>query len=96
MERVIYEKASGIGIGAYTYGQQTFIDEKGDMYLMCTGAYGMNPKYKTGILRIKKGETEFDPTYNWVLNDQTIEGESGKTRLAASITIRRQRKNVCH
>ena len=79
MERVIYEKASGIGIGAYTYGQQTFIDEKGDMYLMCTGAYGMNPKYKTGILRIKKGETEFDPTYNWVLNDQTIEGESGKT-----------------
>ena len=79
VERVIYEKASGIGIGAYTYGQQTFIDEKGDMYLMCTGAYGMNPKYKTGILRIKKGETEFDPTYNWVLNDQTIEGESGKT-----------------
>ena len=43
VERVIYEKASGIGIGAYTYGQQTFIDEKGDMYLMCTGAYGMNP-----------------------------------------------------
>lgn len=79
VERVIYEKASGIGIGTYTYGQQTFIDEKGDMYLMCTGAYGMNPKYKTGILRIKKGETEFDPTYNWVLNDQTIEGESGKT-----------------
>ena len=34
VERVIYEKASGIGIGAYTYGQQTFIDEKGDMYLM--------------------------------------------------------------
>ena len=79
VERVIYEKASGIGIGAYTNGQQTFIDEKGDMYLMCTGAYGMNPKYKTGILRIKKGETEFDPTYNWVVNDQTIERESGKT-----------------
>jgi len=79
VERVIYEKTSGIGIGTYTYGQQTIVDENGDMYLMCTGAYGMNRDYKTGILRIKKGETEFDTTYNWVLNDQVIEGESGKT-----------------
>lgn len=37
-------------------GRKMFVDEKGDMYLLCTGAYGMNPKYKTGILRIKKGE----------------------------------------
>lgn len=79
VERIIYEKESGIGIGTYTYGVQTFIDEKGDMYFICTGAYGMLPKYKTGILRIKKGETEFDPTYNWVLNDHPIEGEDGKT-----------------
>lgn len=79
IERVIYEKKSGIGVGSYTYGEKMFVDEKGDMYLLCTGAYGMNPKYKTGILRIKKGEKEFDPTYSWVLNDQKIEGESGKT-----------------
>lgn len=79
IERVIYEKKSGIGVGSYTYGEKMFVDEKGGMYLLCTGAYGMNPKYKTGILRIKKGEKEFDPTYSWVLNDQMIEGESGKT-----------------
>lgn len=45
---------------------------------MCTGAYGMNLSTRP-YLAHQKGETEFDPTYNWVLNDQTIEGESGKT-----------------
>ena len=79
LDRIIYEKKSKIGVGTYTYGQQTIVDEKGDLYLVCSGAYGMNQKYKTGILRIKNGEKEFDHTYSWVLNDQEIKGETGKT-----------------
>lgn len=77
--RIVKEKESGISVGTYTTGDNIFVDEKGDTYFLCCGLYGMMPSYKTGILRIKKGESEFDPTYKWVLNDQKIEGEPNKT-----------------
>lgn len=77
--RIIKEQGSGISIGAMSYGKAIFTDEKGDIYFICSGLFGLSPDYKTGILRIKKGETEFDPTYKWVLNDQVIEGEPNKT-----------------
>ncbi len=80
--KVIKEDKSGISIGNYPYGEPIFVDEKGDMYFLFSGMYSMLPDYKTGFLRIKKGETEFDPTYSWVLNDQEIEGETSKTRWA--------------
>lgn len=80
VEKVITEKESGISIGTYNYGQSTFADENGDIYFLCSGLLGMDPNHKTGILRIKKGESEFDPTYKWILNDQVIEGETGNTR----------------
>ena len=48
------------------------------------GAFSQDPKFKTGILRIKNGTQEIDPDYNWVFNDQVIEGEPGKTVWLAS------------
>ena len=48
------------------------------------GAFSQDPKFKTGILRIKNGTQEIDPGYNWVFNDQVIEGEPGKTVWLAS------------
>lgn len=78
VKKVIYERTSGLSGGPYQYSEHTFIDEKGDIYMMCSGNYGMNPKYKTGFLRMKKGESEFDPEYRWVLNDQDITGDPNK------------------
>lgn len=81
----IQENVSGLAHAGYPYGEQknVFKDEKGDIYFIAGGAFSHAPKYKTGILRIKKGSQEIDPTYNWVFNDQAIEGESGKTRWLA-------------
>lgn len=78
VERIIKEEKSGIAMGSYNYGNQIFCDEKGDLYILCTGGFGMIPGYQTGILRLKKGDKEFDSSYSWVLNDQLIEGDGGK------------------
>ncbi len=76
----IQETNSGLTNAGYPYGIQRncFKDEMGDIYYIAGGAFSINPKYKSGILRIKNGSTEIDPGYNWVFNDQTIEGENGK------------------
>ncbi len=76
----IQENKSGLTHAGYPSGEQknAFKDEKGDIYFIAAGAFSRNPKYKSGILRIKNGTQEIDPTYNWVFNDQAIEGESGK------------------
>lgn len=90
----IQENKSGLTHAGYPYGEQknVFKDEKGDIYFIAGGAFSLDPKYKTGILRIKKGTQEIDPTYNWVFNDQAIEGESGKTRWLASAHYTRNGK----
>lgn len=81
------ENKSGLTNPGYPYGIQKncFKDEQGDIYFIAGGNFSMNPKYKTGILRIKKGTQEIDPDYNWVLNDQAIEGEKGKTRWLGTV-----------
>lgn len=83
----IQEKESKLTNAGYPYGIQKncFKDEKGDIYYIAGGAFSVLPQYKTGILRIKKGTQEIDPTYNWVFNDQTIEGEKGKTAWLATV-----------
>jgi len=48
---------------AYIYSGDPFIDEKGDIYVYCVGALGYFTNLTEGFLRIKKGETEFDPSY---------------------------------
>ena len=83
----IKDSASGLSSLGYPYGVQknVFKDEQGDVYYVASGSFSTDPKYKTGIVRIKKGATEIDPTYNWVLNDQAIEGETGKMRWLACV-----------
>ena len=54
-----------------------FIDEKGDLYVTCWGSYGYVPDQKFGLLRIKKGATEFDPDYCFNMTDMNVEGVQG-------------------
>jgi hypothetical protein len=54
-----------------------FVDEKGDIYLYCTGGFGYFPDMTDGFLRIKKGETEFDNTYYFPIGDKNIAGIPG-------------------
>lgn len=76
------ETSSGLANAGYPYGEQKncFKDEKGDIYMIAGGCFSLDPRYKTGILRIKKDTWEIDPTYNWVFNDQAIEGENDCTK----------------
>lgn len=62
-----------------------FIDEKGDIYMTCLGNFGMVPGHKAGILRIKKGETDFDPTYNFLITGASIAGEEKTAGFISSI-----------
>lgn len=57
-----------------------FMDEKKDIYLIGAAAFGRyGSQHKTGILRIKEGETEFDKAYSWNITDMIINGEKYKT-----------------
>lgn len=51
-----------------------FVDEQGDIYIMCLGAFGFNSDYPGGIVRIKKGATEIDATYRFRLDETAIDG----------------------
>jgi hypothetical protein len=52
-----------------------FFDESGDMYMFCVASYGFGgPTQKCGFLRIKSGQTTFDPTYFFNVADYTITG----------------------
>lgn len=54
-----------------------FVDEKGDIYVYATGAFGYYPDITEGFLRIKSGETEFDPDYYFPIKNLSIEGIEG-------------------
>lgn len=54
-----------------------FFSENGDLYISCIASYGFIPGQKGGILRIKSGQTAFDPTYFLNLTDYVIAGIPG-------------------
>lgn len=54
--------------------QSIFQDEKGDLYVNCTGSFGYIPGLDAGIARIKKGETEFDESYSINFSHLKVEG----------------------
>lgn len=56
--------------------QSIFEDEKGDLYINCTGSFGYIPGFNSGIARIKKGETDFDDTYSINYSEAKVEGLS--------------------
>lgn len=84
--KMISEKASGFSQATRPIDPKSlFMDEKGDIYISCLGNFGMVAGHKAGILRIKKGDTDFDPTYHWTITGATIEGEEKTAGWAASI-----------
>lgn len=77
--KTITEKESGMSMPTRPISENTiFIDEKNDIYIICIGGFGMLPNHKSGFLRIKSGETEFDKNYKWDVTKTTIEGEPNK------------------
>ena len=56
--------------------QSIFEDEKGDIYINCTGSFGYIPGLDAGIARIKKGQTEFDESYSINFTQTKFEGLS--------------------
>jgi hypothetical protein len=64
--------------GSVNEQKSIFFDESGDMYIYCVASYGFGgPDQKAGFLRIKNGETSFDPTYFFNTTDYAIEGITG-------------------
>ena len=51
-----------------------FMDENNDIYINCVSGYGFIG-HKAGYLRIKNGETKFDPDYMFDVTQTDIEGE---------------------
>jgi hypothetical protein len=67
------------GSGATFFGNQgMYTDEKGDIYVLCFASYGYMPGQKSGFLRIKKGQTDFDPDYFFNITDTEISGIQGE------------------
>ena len=64
-----------------------FIDEQGDIYVNCLGSMEdpLHPNKKAGFLRIKKGETEFDPSYMLRTADIKPEGIAHNVDFFSSI-----------
>lgn len=55
-----------------------FQDEKGDIYVSCVASYGFGgDAQKSGILRIKNGEEDFDKSYFFNVKDYNISGIPG-------------------
>lgn len=64
--------------GSVNEQKSIFFNENGDMYIFCVASYGFGgPTQKAGFLRIKNGETQFDPTYFFNTSDYSIEGVPG-------------------
>lgn len=57
------------------------LDENGDLYVYCAGSYGfIGPAQNHGWLRIRAGETSFDPGYFFNLTSATVAAlPGGKT-----------------
>ena len=73
--KMITDSTSGISTSTRPIDPNTiFIDENNDLYVVSIGAWGMSPGHNGGILRIKSGETDFDPDYKFVFNTTKVEG----------------------
>lgn len=64
--------------GSINEQKSIFFDEAGDLYFYCVASYGFgSPTQKSGFLRIKNGQTAFDPTCFFNTADYTITGIAG-------------------
>lgn len=108
LEKVITEKSSGIAFPSRPIDRKTiFMDEQGDIYIACMGGFGYKP-IDAGFLRIKKGTTEFDPSYHWVISKQHLEGFSvspkyipacryiGNGKVCAYVFVKESNQSIGH
>lgn len=74
VEKKISSTTSGLSVATRPIvANSIFLDDKGDLYILCMGSFGFNPEFPGGIVRIKKGETEIDPSWSMNLSEINIE-----------------------
>jgi hypothetical protein len=82
VEKVIEDQDRGFSFAGRPFGlgESSFVDENGDLYVASVASWGWVPGQKAGFLRIKAGETAFDP--DWEIDysdyDLDIDGETVK------------------
>jgi hypothetical protein len=82
VERVISDERTG-GAGTYLgFPGGMFVDDTGDLYVYGNGMHGYQPGLKDGFLRIRSGESEFDPGYLFSIMDTSLPGVPGNTGMA--------------
>jgi hypothetical protein len=69
--------------GTFGYYQSFFVDEQGDLYVYCIASYGFVPGQKGGILRVRRGQTEFDPGYFLNVTDAAVGVPGGRVGFMA-------------
>ncbi len=77
VDKMIVDKRATTTGGHPGYFGSMFTDEKGDLYINCIASLGQVPGQHLGMLRIKAGETEFDPTYFFDFTNLKIDGVVG-------------------
>ena len=77
VEKMIVDKRAATAGGHAGMFGNMFTDEKGDLYIDCVASYGLMPGQRQGMLRIKAGQTEFDPTYFFEFTNLKIDGVVG-------------------
>ena len=86
LEKHIKNESLGLAFPSRPIDSGTlFMDEKGDIYFACIGSFGLIPGINAGFARIKKGETDIDPTYSIRLDQTNIEGLNIKADYVASL-----------
>jgi hypothetical protein len=79
-EGVIHDDRA-TGPGRYGYNQTMFVDEAGDLYVYCIASFGFVPGQIAGILRIRRGESQFDPSYFVDLSNSEVDVAGGRIGL---------------
>ncbi len=75
VERIIEDLDRGFsyaGRMSGTFSGTSFVDENGDLYVGAVGSWGWAPGQNAGYLRIRAGETEFDPDWEIDLAEHEI------------------------
>ena len=88
--KMITDDTSGMTWPASGIDQNSlFMDDDKNIYVSCFGGMTMS---KSGFLRIKNGETEFDKDYRFILSDISIAGESNKLNYLSSVVYYKNNK----
>jgi len=83
-ERVIHDDRA-TGAGRFGYNQTMFVDEAGDFYIYAIASFGFVPGQTSGILRIRRSEAEFDPSYFIDLTHAAVAVPGGRIGLLNGI-----------